>query len=153
MTPHGDNAYDCEIYVKRLGMSPIDALRCATSSGAKFMRGSAGGDESNGPRVGELTPGAAADVIAVRGDATVDVRCLRDVAMVMSNGRVARLDDDLKDNVSSSLYAGGWVVSVFAPHTTAPRNLARASLRLFCAMTHAPYTFSLYLRHFQVSQL
>ena len=90
VTPHGDNAYDVELYTRLLGLSPIVALRCATLAGAKFMAGSFG--EGNGLRVGTLSAGAAADLVAVRGDATVNVRCLRDVALVIANGRIARLD-------------------------------------------------------------
>ena len=55
-----------------------------------------------------MTEGAAADLIAVRGDATVDVRCLRDVALVITNGRLARLDDDVFASVSRSMHSGEW---------------------------------------------
>ena len=103
VTPHGDNAYDCELYVRLLGMTPLDALRCATTSGARFMRGSPCGDEGNGPRIGELCAGFAADLIAVRGDATVDVRCLREVELVISNGRLARLEPGLGAAASAPL--------------------------------------------------
>ena len=87
VTPHGDNAQDAELYVSLLGMRHVAALRCATSAGARFM----------GEAVGHLEPGFAGDVVAVRGDPTADVGCLRGggggagVDLVVIGGRIAKL--------------------------------------------------------------
>ncbi len=64
------------------GMSPLDAIRSATSSAAEMldMRGT----------IGVLAPGAYADVIAVAGDPLQDVTVLERVGFVMKGGKVFR---------------------------------------------------------------
>ncbi|HSP14530.1 MAG TPA: amidohydrolase family protein [Thermoanaerobaculia bacterium] len=62
------------------GMSPMDAIRAATSSAAELLDMS--GD------VGVIAPGAYADVIAVSGDPLKDVSVLKNVSFVMKDGAV-----------------------------------------------------------------
>jgi imidazolonepropionase-like amidohydrolase len=62
------------------GMSPLDAIRSATSSAADLLEMS--GD------VGVIAPGAYADVIAVSGDPLKDVGVLKNVVFVMKDGAV-----------------------------------------------------------------
>jgi imidazolonepropionase-like amidohydrolase len=62
------------------GMSPMDAIRAATSSAADLL-------EMTGD-VGVIAPGAYADVIAVSGDPLKDVAVLKNVAFVMKDGAV-----------------------------------------------------------------
>jgi imidazolonepropionase-like amidohydrolase len=62
------------------GMSPMDAIRSATSRAADLLDMS--GD------IGVIAPGAYADVIAVAGDPLRDVNVLRDVRFVMKDGAV-----------------------------------------------------------------
>ncbi len=61
-----------------MGMSPIDAIRSATSRAAEML-GMQG-------ELGVIAPGAYADVIAVAGDPLKDVNELRRVRFVMKNG-------------------------------------------------------------------
>jgi imidazolonepropionase-like amidohydrolase len=63
-----------------LGMSPLDAIKSATSRAAELL------DESG--RLGVIAPGALADVIAVSGDPLRDIGVLQKVVFVMKDGKV-----------------------------------------------------------------
>jgi imidazolonepropionase-like amidohydrolase len=65
-----------------LGGAPEDVLRMAT--------GSAGEALDLRDDAGVLREGGPADLVAVRGNALADVRCLRDVLMVVQGGRIVR---------------------------------------------------------------
>jgi len=62
------------------GMSPMDAIRSATSRAAELL-------DMQGD-LGIIAPGAYADVIAVAGDPLRDVNVLKDVKFVMKDGAV-----------------------------------------------------------------
>ncbi len=62
------------------GMTPMDAVRSATSRAAELL------DMSG--ELGVIAPGAYADVIAVGGDPLRDVNALKDVQFVMKDGAV-----------------------------------------------------------------
>jgi imidazolonepropionase-like amidohydrolase len=78
--PHGDNAKEFAARV-RLGMSPLEAIRGATTHAADLL----GVDDR-----GAVEPGKLADVIAVRGDPLRDVTVLERVAFVMKGGTIVR---------------------------------------------------------------
>ena len=63
-----------------LGMSPMEAIRSATSRAAEML------DMSG--QVGVLAPGAYADIVAVQGDPLKDIKELGDVQFVMKDGKV-----------------------------------------------------------------
>ena len=63
-----------------LGMSPMAAIRSATTAAAEML-GKAG-------ELGVIAPGAYADIVAVRGDPLQDVGVLGRVAFVMKDGVV-----------------------------------------------------------------
>jgi imidazolonepropionase-like amidohydrolase len=63
-----------------LGMTPMEAIRSATSRAAEML------DMSG--ELGVIAPGAYADVIAVDGDPLRDVNVLRSVRFVMKDGSV-----------------------------------------------------------------
>jgi imidazolonepropionase-like amidohydrolase len=67
-------------YMVRYGMTPLQALRSATLSAAELM-----GWED---RVGSLTVGKYADIVAVQGDALADLKSLETVGFVMKGGVV-----------------------------------------------------------------
>jgi imidazolonepropionase-like amidohydrolase len=79
--PHGLNARQFA-YCVRYGMTPLEAIRSATTVAAELM--------GWGDRVGALRPGLAADLIAVAGDPLADVDSLTDVRFVMRDGVVVR---------------------------------------------------------------
>jgi imidazolonepropionase-like amidohydrolase len=78
--PHGLNAHEVEVYVTKLGMTPLAALQTGTINAAELMGWS--------ERTGALEPGKWADVIAVDGDPLRDVRTLQHVRFVMKSGIV-----------------------------------------------------------------
>ena len=78
---HGDNAREMELMVE-YGMTPPAVLRAATSVNARLLHWES--------RVGRVAPGLLADLIAVRGDPTRDIRAVRSVAFVIKGGVVEK---------------------------------------------------------------
>jgi imidazolonepropionase-like amidohydrolase len=87
--PHGDNARQFPIMIE-FGMTPMDAIRSATSVAARHI-----GWED---RVGALAPGRFGDLIAVRGDPLADVTVLQDIAVVVKGGQVFKLMNQSKSD-------------------------------------------------------
>jgi imidazolonepropionase-like amidohydrolase len=81
---HGDGARELELLVD-YGMKPMEALRAATSAAAKTLH--------LNERVGTIKPGLLADLVAVEGDPTKDIKALRKVRLVMKGGEVVRNDE------------------------------------------------------------
>ncbi|HUA87410.1 MAG TPA: amidohydrolase family protein [Bryobacteraceae bacterium] len=75
--PHGDNARELEAMVD-FGMTPINALKAATSVAGEVLR----------LDIGEVKPGKFADLIAVDGDPTEEISAIRRVKFVMKGGTV-----------------------------------------------------------------
>lgn len=80
---HGDNARELELLVE-VGVAPAEALRAATSGNARMLH------MEN--RIGEVKPGLWADLVAVEGDPTRDIRAVRRVRWVMKGGAVVQKD-------------------------------------------------------------
>ncbi|MEZ4585125.1 MAG: amidohydrolase family protein [Gemmatimonadales bacterium] len=78
--PHGENAREFEVYVK-LGMSPLDALRSATTVAAEAL-----GKTDRG----RIAPGLLADLVAVPGNPLDDVSVTSSPTFVMLGGTVVR---------------------------------------------------------------
>jgi imidazolonepropionase-like amidohydrolase len=81
--PHGQNAKEFE-YMVEAGMRPIDAILSATRGGADLLDQSAS--------IGSLQPGRFADLVAVKGDPTSDVKLLQNMSFVMKGGKVYKQD-------------------------------------------------------------
>ncbi|MDB5309877.1 MAG: putative Xaa-Pro dipeptidase [Gemmataceae bacterium] len=76
---HGDGARELELLVE-YGMTPVQAVKAATSVAAKALHLE--------EKVGAVKPGLLADLIAVEGDPTKDVKVLRKVQLVMKGGAI-----------------------------------------------------------------
>lgn len=74
---HGDNAREMELMVD-YGMKPIDVLRSATSVNADVF--------GYGEKIGRIKKGLFADLVAVQGDPSADIKNVRAVKMVMKDG-------------------------------------------------------------------
>ena len=81
--PHGDNALEFVLMVQD-GMTPAQSLRAGTSVAADLL-----GLRST---IGTLEPGKAADIVAVPGNATQDIKATQEVLFVMKGGHVYRDD-------------------------------------------------------------
>lgn len=69
ITPYGEWHWrELQVLVDDLGLTPAQALVCATREGARALR--------MDDQVGTLEPDKLADIIVVKGDATKDVTCL-----------------------------------------------------------------------------
>ena len=80
--PHGTNGHEFALLVEWGGMAPMDAIVAGTMGAARLL-----GWES---RIGSLTAGKLADVVAVPGDPLSDIRAMERVMFVMKNGVVYR---------------------------------------------------------------
>jgi imidazolonepropionase-like amidohydrolase len=79
--PHGENVRELETMVE-YGMSPLAAMRAATSGNAKMLH--------LDDRLGRIAPGLFADLVAVDGDPTRDISVTRKVRLVMKGGQVVK---------------------------------------------------------------
>jgi len=78
---HGDNARELEL-MKEYGMNDADILRSATSINASVFGYS--------DKLGSIKPGLFADLIAVQGDPSKNIRDIRNVRLVMKNGEIVK---------------------------------------------------------------
>ena len=78
---HGANALELELMVE-YGMSPVAALKAATSVNARLLHAEA--------EFGRVLPGLYADLVAVTGDPSKDIRAIRAVRLVMKGGAIVR---------------------------------------------------------------
>jgi imidazolonepropionase-like amidohydrolase len=76
--PHGWNAKQF-YYMVKFGQTPMQAIQAATVNAADLI---------GNTRIGQLRPGAFADIIAVKADPLKDIRALEEVAFVMKGGMV-----------------------------------------------------------------
>jgi imidazolonepropionase-like amidohydrolase len=76
---HGNNAFEMELMVE-YGMKPIDVLRSATSVNARFF--------GMADKIGIIRPGFLADLLVVEGDPSVDISTIRNVKLVLKDGKV-----------------------------------------------------------------
>ena len=83
-SPMGANAIELEIYVKKVGLTPMEAIVCATRNNAAVL--------GLQDEIGTLEVGKQADLIIVDGDPLADIALLRDrerILAVYKGGRPA----------------------------------------------------------------
>lgn len=78
---HGDNAREMEMMVD-YGMDPLDVLKSATSINADVF--------GYGDRIGRIKKGLLADIIAVQGDPSVEIKNIRKLKMIIKGGQVIK---------------------------------------------------------------
>jgi imidazolonepropionase-like amidohydrolase len=66
------------------GLSPVQALRAATTTDARMLHMEG--------RIGAVKPGLLADLVAVRGDPSRDIHAIREPRFVMKGGAIVRQD-------------------------------------------------------------
>lgn len=81
VSAHGENAQEF-VYMVEAGMTPMAAIRSATSVAAEVL--DAGDD------LGSVQAGRYADLVAVAGDPLADISLLREIDFVMKGGVVYR---------------------------------------------------------------
>ena len=74
---HGDNAREMELMVE-YGMKPIDVLKSSTSINADVF--------GYGNKIGRIKKDLFADIIAVEGDPSADIKNIRKIKLVMKDG-------------------------------------------------------------------
>jgi imidazolonepropionase-like amidohydrolase len=77
--PHGENAKEFG-YMVEGGMPPIEALLCAMQNNANIL--------SMGDKIGSIEKDKLADIVAVDGDPTKDIKTMLAVKFVMKDGVV-----------------------------------------------------------------
>jgi len=74
---HGDNAREMELLVD-YGMKPVDVLKSATSINADMF--------GYGSKIGRIKKDLFADLIAVEGDPSADIKNIRKITLVIKDG-------------------------------------------------------------------
>jgi imidazolonepropionase-like amidohydrolase len=69
-TPHGTYARELSFFVKHVGMTPLEVIKCATKTGAEIM--------GRGDEFGTVEAGKLADLLVVDGDVVADISILED---------------------------------------------------------------------------
>ena len=83
--PHATNALEFS-WMAEAGMAPADTIRAATVDAATLL--------GRADRIGRIAPGMDADIIAVDGDPTSDLKRLQNVNFVMRRGIVHKIEGE-----------------------------------------------------------
>ncbi|MBX7072679.1 MAG: amidohydrolase family protein [Pirellulales bacterium] len=74
--PHGTYAKEISFFVNYVGFSPVEAIQCATQSGAVIL--------GRADEFGTLEAGKLADVLVIDGDVISDITILEDRSRIMA---------------------------------------------------------------------
>ena len=77
-----DFAYIPEVMVNSMGISPMEAITCATKTSSECL----GRDNE----IGTITPGKSADVLIINGDPSVKIEALHNVDTIVAKGTVIK---------------------------------------------------------------
>jgi hypothetical protein len=103
--PHGMNAHQFKVMVRR-GMTPMDAIRSATSLAAEHMGLSAD--------VGAIETGRYGDLIALRTNPLDDIATLQDIPVVVKGGKVVKHIAEGEIQFADVVYHTGKIYTVNA---------------------------------------
>jgi Amidohydrolase family len=81
--------HEMEILAEEAGLSPMQALKAATSWPAELLEGKNGA--RGRAKIGSLRPGNFADLVVVSADPTTDISNTKKIERVMKNGRWVEL--------------------------------------------------------------
>ncbi len=109
LTPYGHwHAREMEVFVNELGLSPVEAISCATRSNAIAMRMEG--------ELGVIAEGARADVLVIAGDPAGDVTVLQDrsrLRAVISRGSLVDLEQPWPERRSiAGEKVGSWAAEI-----------------------------------------
>jgi imidazolonepropionase-like amidohydrolase len=109
LTPYGHwHAREMEVFVEELGLSPVEAISCATKNNAIAMR-------MHG-ELGVVAQGARADVLVIDGDPATDVTVLQDrsrLHAVVSRGALVDLEQPWPERRSiAGEKVGNWAAEI-----------------------------------------
>ena len=76
MFPMGNNAIELELYVKRVGMTPMETIVCATRNNATVL--------DLADTIGTLEPNKEADLLVVEGNPLEDITILKDKTKIVT---------------------------------------------------------------------
>lgn len=95
--PHGTYAREIGFFVDYVGFTPLEAITCATRTGAEIM----GRDQE----FGSLEPGKLADVLVVDGDVLADIHLLEDRQHILAvlQGGIVKAGRLTSENTCESL--------------------------------------------------
>jgi len=102
VTPYGEwHARELEHYVKYLGFTPAEALRCTTAGNTRLMK--------EGNKIGRLESGCFADLVVVDGNPLQDISVLQDRSRfkaIFKSGELVKLsiNDNARRLSSESSY-------------------------------------------------
>ena len=77
-----DFAYIPEVMVNSMGISPMEAITCATKTSSECL-----GKENE---IGTITPGKSADVLIINGDPSKKIEALHDVDTIVARGSIVK---------------------------------------------------------------
>jgi imidazolonepropionase-like amidohydrolase len=94
LVPYGDwHARELEIFVKDIGLTPIQAIHAATGAASRLL-------PQWSDRIGTLAEGKLADILVVEGDPTADITLLqqpRNLVTVMKGGSIVDTETPIPD--------------------------------------------------------
>ncbi|QEC77608.1 metal-dependent hydrolase family protein [Mucilaginibacter ginsenosidivorax] len=79
---HGKNYIEFQ-YMVEGGMTPMEAIKSATSSAADLLGMSS--------KIGSIASGKSADIVAVDGDPLLDIKAMKNVSFIMKEGKIYSL--------------------------------------------------------------
>jgi len=105
LTPYGEWHYrELQLFVEEFGLSPLEAIRCATSEAARALKMYG--------KTGALKAGMHADLLVIDGDPVADIRILGDkrrLEHIFVGGRAVS-----REPPRARAPIGGWRVGQFA---------------------------------------